>query len=117
MEFAILSLFMKHAAAGGMTNGAHEGEAKPRAVFLTPIERSVAERFGYWAPRFRALGFRVACLTGHASQDLKILEESQLILGTPDKFDNLTRRWRQKKAGKLLDSIGLLLCDELHLLE
>ena len=50
------------------------------------------------------------------SADLRILEESNLVLTTPDKFDMVSRRWKQKR-GKVIQELNLLVADDLHLLE
>lgn len=44
---------------------------------------------------------------------LQILEQSHIVLSTPDKWDFLSRRW---KTRKVLQSIRLLVVDDLHLL-
>ncbi|CAD7928197.1 unnamed protein product [Amoebophrya sp. A120] len=103
MEFAILKMLQS-------------GIDHPRAVYLAPYERIMEERFQAWAPRFQKLGVEVAKLTGEVAADLRILEQSNLVVTTPDKFDMISRRHKQKK-GQVVQELNLLLCDELHLLE
>lgn len=44
---------------------------------------------------------------------MQLLEQSHLVLSTPEKWDFLSRRW---KTRKVLQNIRLLLVDDLHLL-
>lgn len=43
----------------------------------------------------------------------QLLENSHIVLSTPDKWDFLSRRW---KTRKVLQSVRLFLVDDLHLL-
>lgn len=53
-------------------------------------------------------------LTGQgAATDSQILQKHDLIIATPEQWDTMTRRWKQKKV---LQRIALFIADELHLL-
>lgn len=52
-------------------------------------------------------------LTGETAIDLKLLAKAQLIVSTPEHWDILSRRWKQRKN---VQSIRLFIADELHLL-
>lgn len=56
---------------------------------------------------------RVEELTGETQADLKLLERGQIILSTPEKWDVLSRRWKQRKN---VQGLALFLADELHLI-
>lgn len=52
-------------------------------------------------------------LTGESSADLKLLELGDVIFTTPDKWDALSRRWKQRKN---VSTIGLFVVDDVHLI-
>ncbi|CAN6826252.1 unnamed protein product [Brassica oleracea] len=52
-------------------------------------------------------------LTGETALDLKLLEKSQIIISTPEKWDALSRRWKQRKY---VQQVSLFIVDELHLI-
>ena len=58
-------------------------------------------------------GKKVVLLTGETSTDLKLLAKGNIIVGTPDKWDVLSRRWKQRKN---VQNVNLFVCDELHLI-
>ncbi|GFZ10594.1 U5 small nuclear ribonucleoprotein helicase [Actinidia rufa] len=69
-----------------------------RAVYVAPIDALAKERYYDWKRKFgEGLGMRVVELTGETTTDLKLLEKSQLIVSTPEKWDALSRRWKQRK--------------------
>ncbi|KAL8109951.1 DExH-box ATP-dependent RNA helicase DExH12-like [Apium graveolens] len=85
-----------------------------RAVYIAPVESLAKERYNDWKRKFgEGLGMRVVELTGETSVDLKLLEKGQLIVSTPDKWDALSRRWKQRKHVK---EVSLFIVDELHLI-
>lgn len=48
-----------------------------------------------FCPRPRSL--QVVELTGDAQVDLKLLERGNIVIATPEKWDTLSRRWKQRK--------------------
>ncbi|KAI8020830.1 DExH-box ATP-dependent RNA helicase DExH12 [Camellia lanceoleosa] len=89
-------------------------ESIMRAVYIAPIEALAKERYSDWKRKFgEGLGIRVVELTGEMATDLKLLEKGQLIVSTPDKWDALSRRWKQRKH---VQQISLFIIDELHLI-
>lgn len=90
------------------------GEGVMRAVYIAPIEALANERFRDWERKFaKALGLRVVELTGETATDLKLLERGQIIISTPEKWDALSRRWKQRKH---IQQVSLFIIDELHLI-
>lgn len=85
-----------------------------RVVYIAPIEALAKERLRDWEKKFGKDGFgmKVVELTGD-STDHKLLEKSQIIISTPDKWDALSRRWRRMKY---VQQVSLFIVDELHLL-
>ncbi|XP_018470327.2 DExH-box ATP-dependent RNA helicase DExH12 [Raphanus sativus] len=84
-----------------------------RVVYIAPSEAVAKEQFRIWERKFgKGLGLRVVELTGETAFDLKLLEKSQIIISTPEKWDALSRRWKQRK---FIQHVSLFIVDELHL--
>ncbi|XP_043809314.1 LOW QUALITY PROTEIN: DExH-box ATP-dependent RNA helicase DExH12-like [Manihot esculenta] len=85
-----------------------------RAVYIAPLEAIAKERYHDWERKFgRGLGMRIVELTGETATDLKLLEKGQIIISTPEKWDALSRRWKQRKY---VQQVSLFIIDELHLI-
>lgn len=85
-----------------------------RAVYIAPMEALAKERYHDWKKKFgEGLGMRVVELTGETATDLKLLEKGQIIISTPEKWDALSRRWKQRKY---VQQVSLFIIDELHLI-
>ncbi|KAF2132591.1 pre-mRNA splicing helicase-like protein [Dothidotthia symphoricarpi CBS 119687] len=100
-EFAIL----RHWSSG------NEG----RIVYLAPFQELVNNQFKNWNARLSGLGGGkdVVKLTGETTADLRLLEKGDLILATPSQWDSLSRQWQRRKN---VQSVALLVADELHML-
>lgn len=68
--------------------------------------------FSLWQPLFGNLQMQVLMLTGDTTIDLKVLESASIILSTSERWDSLSRRWRQRKN---VQNVSLFIIDELHL--
>ncbi|KAL0656836.1 hypothetical protein Bca4012_077420 [Brassica carinata] len=89
-------------------------DATMRVVYIAPKEAIAKEQFRIWERKFgKVLGLRVVELTGETALDLKLLEKSQIIISTPEKWDALSRRWKQRKY---VQQVSLFIVDELHLI-
>ncbi|XP_010537248.1 PREDICTED: DExH-box ATP-dependent RNA helicase DExH12 [Tarenaya hassleriana] len=89
-------------------------DATMRVVYIAPLEAIAKERFRDWEKKFgKGLGLRVVELTGETALDLKLLEKGQVIISTPEKWDALSRRWKQRKY---VQHVSLFIVDELHLI-
>uniref|UniRef100_A0A8C2KUU7 Activating signal cointegrator 1 complex subunit 3 n=1 Tax=Cyprinus carpio TaxID=7962 RepID=A0A8C2KUU7_CYPCA len=96
-EFAILRMLL------------HNSEG--RCVYITPMEALV---FVDWHQKFQeTLNKKVVLLTGETSTDLKLLGKGDIIISTPDKWDILSRRWKQRKN---VQNVSLFIVDEIHLI-
>ncbi|KAK7334959.1 hypothetical protein VNO80_26728 [Phaseolus coccineus] len=85
-----------------------------RVVYVAPIEALAKERYRDWEKKFGGgLKLRVVELTGETATDLKLLEKGQIIISTPEKWDALSRRWKQRKQ---VQQVSLFIIDELHLI-
>ncbi|KAL2331128.1 hypothetical protein Fmac_018709 [Flemingia macrophylla] len=85
-----------------------------RVVYVAPVEALAKERYRDWERKFGGgLKLRVVELTGETATDLKLLEKGQIIISTPEKWDALSRRWKQRKH---VQQVSLFIIDELHLI-
>ncbi|KAL7126329.1 hypothetical protein ABFS83_14G178900 [Erythranthe nasuta] len=85
-----------------------------RAVYIAPLEALAKERYLDWKKKFgEGLGIRVVELTGETATDLKLVEKGQIIISTPEKWDALSRRWKQRKY---IQQVSVFIVDELHLI-
>ncbi|XP_048127007.1 DExH-box ATP-dependent RNA helicase DExH12-like [Rhodamnia argentea] len=86
-----------------------------RVVYIAPMEALAKERFRDWNSKFGrdGLGMKVVELTGETATDLKLLEKGQIIISTPEKWDALSRKWKQRKH---VQQVSLFIIDELHLI-
>lgn len=107
-EFAILRMIQRAAQGKAATGTA------ARAVYVAPLPAIVDERLVDWSQRYgKALGLHVVRLHGDAQADLKALESGNIVLSTPEAWDALSRRWRQRKA---VQDVSLFIADEMHLI-
>ena len=86
-----------------------------KAVYVTPMDSLASRKMQEWFPLFRQLGRRVEILTGEASQDLKLVEEADVVIASPLHWDLISRKWRTKRMKPVFCSIGLFVADNLHL--
>uniref|UniRef100_A0A673G4V8 U5 small nuclear ribonucleoprotein 200 kDa helicase n=1 Tax=Sinocyclocheilus rhinocerous TaxID=307959 RepID=A0A673G4V8_9TELE len=99
-EFAILRMLL------------HNSEG--RCVYITPMEALAEQVFIDWYQKFQeTLNKKVVLLTGETSTDLKLLGKGDIIVSTPDKWDILSRRWKQRKN---VQNVSLFIVDEIHLI-
>ena len=81
-----------------------------KIVYVAPNEAIVRERMEDWTDKFGALdGVRMAVLSGDAVADNKTLERCSIVLSTPEAWDMLSRRWRQRKQ---VQNVSLMIVDE-----
>ena len=104
-EFAILRMLNKLAKK--------ETDAV-RCVYMAPTPELARERLQDWSARLGdKLGARVVSLTGETAVDLKLLEKGQVVIATPQQWDVISRRWKQRKN---VQNVTLFIADELHLI-
>ena len=83
-------------------------------VYIAPLPQLAEERYHDWKARLGAhLGIAVELLTGETATDLKLLERGTVVVATPQRWDMLSRRWKQRKN---VQNVALLLVDEMHLI-
>ena len=80
---------------------------------MTPVQDLAEIVYNDWQPKFAMLNKKTVLLTGETATDLKLIAKGNIIISTPDKWDVLSRRWKQRKN---VQNIHLFICDEIHLL-
>ena len=90
-----------------------ETNPEGRCVYVTPMQHLADSVYADWQPRFENLGKKTVLLTGETATDLKLIAKGNIIISTPEKWDVLSRRWKQRKN---VQNVQLFICDEIHLL-
>lgn len=99
-EFAILRMFTQNADG--------------RCVYIAPLEALAQQVYTEMYNKFTAqMGKKVVLLTGETGTDLKLLAKGNIVISTPEKWDVLSRRWKQRKN---VQNVSLFIVDELHLI-
>lgn len=85
-----------------------------RCVYVTPKEALAEIIYNDWQFKFgQQLGRKVVLLSGETGADLKLLAKGNIIISTPEKWDVLSRRWKQRKN---VQNVNLFIVDELQLI-
>ncbi|KAL9692122.1 hypothetical protein quinque_016448, partial [Culex quinquefasciatus] len=85
-----------------------------RVIYLVSRDALAELIFMDWHQKFgQNLGCKVVKLTGETGTDLKLIAKGQIIVTTADKWDILSRRWKQRKN---VQNIQLFIVDELQLI-
>uniref|UniRef100_A0A3Q3LBA5 Probable ATP-dependent DNA helicase HFM1 n=1 Tax=Mastacembelus armatus TaxID=205130 RepID=A0A3Q3LBA5_9TELE len=86
-----------------------------KAVYMAPIKALCSQCFKSWKTKFGPLGLRCKELTGDTEiDDFFEIQDSHIILTTPEKWDSMTRKW---KDNCLLQLVRLFLIDEVHVVK
>ncbi|GAB0092240.1 Winged helix-like DNA-binding domain superfamily [Sergentomyia squamirostris] len=86
-----------------------------RLIYIAPTRALVTETFEKWEEKFNKINIKCFEVTGETDiTDLRELEEYHVLLTTPEKWDSLTRRW--KENANFLKTVRLMMIDEIHLL-
>jgi len=104
---------------------------KAKCVYIAPLKSLARERLKEWSKRLGAppLKWRVLELSGDTSHDSRALNNSDVLICTPEKWDLISRGWRGVPGGddsssrsnasngkRFVREVGLLIIDEIHLL-
>ncbi|MCJ1414208.1 Sec63 [Xylographa parallela] len=83
---------------------------------MAPTKSLCAERQADWQIKFKHLDLECAELTGDTDQaQLRNVQNASIIITTPEKWDSMTRKW--KDHIKLVQLVKLFLIDEVHILK
>ncbi|XP_059199855.1 probable ATP-dependent DNA helicase HFM1 [Centropristis striata] len=104
-ELAIIRLLMETS----------EPWSNVKAVYMAPIKALCSQCFESWKKKFGPLGLNCKELTGDTEiDDFFEIQDSHIILTTPEKWDSMTRKW---KDNCLLQLVRLFLIDEVHVVK
>ncbi|UJR08870.1 hypothetical protein I4U23_013125 [Adineta vaga] len=103
-EFAMLRLFSAEKL---------KENPEPKCVYVTPKEELAELVRQDWHRRFSTIGRTVVLLTGETATDLKLIAKGNIIISTPEKWDILSRRWKQRKN---VQNVNLFIVDDLHVI-
>ncbi|XP_049816941.1 probable ATP-dependent DNA helicase HFM1 [Aethina tumida] len=86
-----------------------------KIIYISPMKALCEERLADWHVKFSNFGLSCISVTGDSDYfDYSALNNYNLIITTPEKWDSITRKWRENV--KLVEVIKLFLIDEVHLL-
>ncbi|KAF0300038.1 putative U5 small nuclear ribonucleoprotein helicase [Amphibalanus amphitrite] len=89
-------------------------QSEPRCVYVTPKDDLAEAVYNHWKEKFgRRLGKRVELLTGETGTDLKMLAKGAIVVSTPERWDVMSRRWKQRRN---VQAVQLFIADELQLI-
>lgn len=87
-----------------------------KIVYQAPTKALCSERQHDWEIKFSKVGLKCAELTGDSdSADLKKVQSANIIITTPEKWDSMTRKWKDHE--KLMRLVRVFLIDEVHILK
>lgn len=84
-----------------------------KIVYIAPMKALVKETVGNFTQRLQPFGIKVRELSGDVHLTKRELEETQIIISTPEKWDIITRKTGEKTFTEL---VKLIIIDEVHLL-
>lgn len=91
-----------------------------KAIYVAPIKALVQEKAKGWKTRFGStLGLVVQEVTGDTETDnfsQLDLDSTDIICTTPEKFDSMTRRHRDRGGMRFFNEVALVAIDEVHVL-
>ncbi|XP_062336822.1 probable ATP-dependent DNA helicase HFM1 [Osmerus eperlanus] len=86
-----------------------------KAVYMAPIKALCSQRYEDWKQKFGPLGLSCKELTGDTEiDDFFEIQDAHIIMTTPEKWDSMTRKWRDNC---LLQLVRLFLIDEVHVVK
>ena len=87
---------------------------KGKCVYVTPKQQLAQIVRDQWTKKFKPLeSLKVVLLTGDSSIDLRLIAEGNVIVSTHEKWDLISRRWKQRKN---VQNVDLFIVDDLQLL-
>uniref|UniRef100_A0A8C4VUU1 Helicase ATP-binding domain-containing protein n=1 Tax=Gopherus evgoodei TaxID=1825980 RepID=A0A8C4VUU1_9SAUR len=86
-----------------------------KIVYMAPIKALCSQRFDDWKDKFGPIGLSCKELTGDTvMDDLFEIQHAHIITTTPEKWDSMTRKWRDNS---LVQLVRLFLIDEVHVVK
>ncbi|KAI5866624.1 Sec63-domain-containing protein [Durotheca rogersii] len=85
-----------------------------KVVYIAPMKALVRERVKDWGARLAGpLGLKLVELTGDNTPDTRTIEDADIIITTPEKWDGISRSWQTRGYVR---QVSLVIIDEIHLL-
>ncbi|AEO66925.1 uncharacterized protein THITE_2115485 [Thermothielavioides terrestris NRRL 8126] len=85
-----------------------------KVVYIAPMKALVRERVKDWGARLaRPLGLKLVELTGDNTPDTRTIQDADIIITTPEKWDSISRSWQTRSYVR---KVSLVIIDEIHLL-
>lgn len=93
-----------------------QGGGNFKIVYQAPTKSLCSEKSKEWQKKFSHMNLQCVELTGDTSQaDAHRVGSATIIVTTPEKWDSITRKWKDHR--RLLDLVRLVLIDEVHILK
>ena len=85
-----------------------------KIVYVAPLKALARERTEDWKEKLgKKLGLSIVELTGDFTPHRSLLEQADLFIVTPEKWDSISRGWQTRDYVK---KVELVIIDEIHLL-
>ncbi|XP_060685587.1 probable ATP-dependent DNA helicase HFM1 [Hemiscyllium ocellatum] len=86
-----------------------------KIVYMAPIKALCNQRNEDWKEKFGPIGLNCKELTGDTEMDDYFeIQDTHIIITTPEKWDTMTRKWRDNS---LVQLVRLFLIDEVHVVK
>ena len=114
-RLAIVQMLLKRVSRATGAFNHRPGEVK--AIYMAPLKAIVQEKKEEWIARFGPLGIVCKELTGDSDvSSWSELTSVDILLTTPEKFDSITRRNKDRGGMSFFADCALVIIDEVHLL-
>lgn len=85
-----------------------------KVVYIAPMKALVRERVKDWGGRLaKPMGLKLVELTGDNTPDTRTIQNADIIVTTPEKWDGISRSWQTRGYVR---KVSLVIIDEIHLL-
>ncbi|CAK7228554.1 Putative steryl acetyl hydrolase mug81 [Sporothrix eucalyptigena] len=85
-----------------------------KVVYIAPMKALVRERIKDWGARLAGpAGLKMVELTGDNTPDTRTIQDADIIITTPEKWDGISRSWQTRNYVR---KVSLVIIDEIHLL-
>ncbi|WWD03969.1 hypothetical protein V865_002029 [Kwoniella europaea PYCC6329] len=113
---SIIRVLSQHVTPGPSTHpsGFNLNRDAFKIIYVAPMKALAAEIVAKFGKRLAWLGVKVRELTGDMQMTRQEINETQIIVTTPEKWDVVTRK--PTGEGELASKVKLLIIDEVHLL-
>ena len=87
---------------------------RSKVVYIAPMKALVRERVKDWNARLTApMRLKLVELTGDNTPDTRTIQDADIIITTPEKWDGISRSWQTRGYVR---QVSLVIIDEIHLL-